>query len=115
MTTNQKKDTKQKNMLLEHTADKESAGKTVKQIIYEHFSLSSRLVTKLKNCGGIKVCGKVVTVRYILKENDVLTLSVDESESSDIEPCDIPIDVIYEDEYILAVNKPKAMPTHPSR
>lgn len=110
----QKKEHYTKNMLLEYKADKSSAGKTVKQIIYEHFSLSSRLVTKLKNSGGIKVCGKVVTVRYILKENDVLTLSVDESESSEIEPCDIPIDVIYEDEYILAVNKPKAMPTHPS-
>lgn len=114
MSANKKKEQYTKNMLLEHTADKSSAGKTVKQIIYEHFSLSSRLVTKLKNCGGIRVNGEVVTVRYILKENDILTLSVDESESSDIEPCDIPIDVIYEDEYILAVNKPKAMPTHPS-
>ena len=101
-------------MLLKFTADKKSSGKTVKQIIYEHFSLSSRLVTKLKKSGGIKINGNVVTVRYTLKENDVLTISVDDSQSSSIEPCNIPIDVIYEDEYLLAVNKPKAMPTHPS-
>ncbi len=101
-------------MLLEYKADKSSAGKTVKQIIYEHFSLSSRLVTKLKNSGGIRVNGENVTVRYELCENDVLSLMLDEENASSIEPVDIPLDVIYEDEYILAVNKPSAMPTHPS-
>ncbi len=101
-------------MLLEYKTDKSSAGKTVKQIIYEHFSLSSRLVTKLKNSGGIRVNGENVTVRYVLKENDILSLMLDEENASGIEPVNIPLDVIYEDEYILAVNKPSAMPTHPS-
>lgn len=101
-------------MLLEYTTNKNSVGKTVKQIIYEHFSLSSRLVTKLKNSGGIRVNDENVTVRYVLKENDVLTLSLDEENTSSIEPIDLPLDIVYEDEYILAVNKPSAMPTHPS-
>jgi len=101
-------------MRLEYITDKNSHGKTVKQIIYEHFSLSSRLVTKLKNSGGICVNGENVTVRYVLRENDVLTLRLDEENSSDIEPVDLVLDVIYEDKYILAVNKPSAMPTHPS-
>ncbi len=115
MTTNKKKGTLiRKNMLLEYITDKNAHGKTVKQIIYEHFSLSSRLVTKLKNSGGICVNGEVVTVRYVLRENDILTLCLDEEKNSDIEPVELVLDVIYEDEYILAVNKPSAMPTHPS-
>jgi 23S rRNA pseudouridine1911/1915/1917 synthase len=52
-----------------------------------------------------------------MKEGDVLTLGVEDKEddvSPYTVPVDIPIEVIYEDEYITAVNKPAGMPAHPS-
>ena len=102
-------------MLLEFCTLPSDAGKSVKQIMESKFSLSSRTTTKLKKCGGIKVNGKVVTVRFTLSEGDVLTLSLSDTPSENIEKVDIPLDIIYEDEDILVVNKPFGMPTQPSQ
>ena len=102
-------------MKLEFYATKDDAGKSVKQIIEQKFSLSSRTLSKLKRCGGITVNGKSVTVRYILSENDTLSLTLSDVPSDNIEKVDIPIDVLYEDEDILVVNKPCGMPVHPSQ
>lgn len=102
-------------MLLKYTAKKDDSGKSVKQIIEREFSLSSRTLSKLKKNGGIKVNGNIVTVRFSLSESDILTLSIDDIPSQSIEKVDIPLDVLYEDEDILIVNKPLGMPTHPSQ
>ena len=102
-------------MKLEFYAAKDDAGKSVKQIIEQKFSLSSRTLSKLKRCGGIAVNGNNVTVRYILSENDTLSLTLSDVPSDNIEKVDIPIDVLYEDEDILVVNKPYGMPVHPSQ
>ena len=75
---------------------------------------SSTLVTKVK-FGGVSLNGTVVTMRAIVKDGDVISINFPEEESENIEPIDIPLDVLYEDEHILAVNKPSDMPTHPSR
>ena len=102
-------------MLLKYTAKKDDSGKSVKQIIEREFSLSSRTLSKLKKNGGIKVNRNIVTVRFSLSESDILTLSIDDIPSQSIERVDIPLDVLYEDEDILIVNKPLGMPTHPSQ
>ncbi len=63
----------------------------------------------------ILVNGKWEFVNYILKDGDELILRFEEEMSSvRIEPQDIPIDIIYEDEDILVVNKPPFMPIHPT-
>lgn len=63
----------------------------------------------------ILVNGKWEFVNYILKDGDELMLRFEEVTSSvRIEPQDIPIDIIYEDEDILVVNKPSFMPIHPT-
>ena len=102
-------------MLLEYTAERVDIGKSVKQIISEKYSLSSRTLSKLKTSGGIKVNGKVVTVRYLLSEDDVLTLEICDTQSTGIEKSDIPLDVLYEDDDLLLINKPLGMPIHPSQ
>ena len=102
-------------MILEYKANKNDEGKIVKQIIEREFSLSSRTLSKLKKSGGIKVGDEVVTVRFALKENDLLTLTLDDEGSENIEKSDIPLDVLYEDDDILLVNKPLGMPKHPSQ
>ncbi|MBQ6262227.1 MAG: RluA family pseudouridine synthase [Clostridia bacterium] len=98
--------------------DKDLAGITVREYLTRRLGYSSAMIKKLKfSEGGILVNGSFVTVRYEMKEGDVLTLGVEDRES-DVSPytipVDIPIEVIYEDEYITAVNKPAGMPAHPS-
>ena len=63
----------------------------------------------------ILVNGKWEFVNYTLKAGDELVIRLEEEVSSTrIEPQDIPIDIIYEDEDILVVNKPPFMPVHPT-
>lgn len=102
-------------MLLEYRVKDADQGKSVKQVIEHEFSLSSRTLSKLKKSGGIKVNGENVTVRYSLSEGDILSLSIEDIPSEKIEKADIPLDVLYEDDDILIVNKPLGMPTHPSQ
>ena len=79
-------------------------------------SLSSKMLKYLKyKEDGITVNGKRVTVRYILMPGDTLSLALNDTESSrSATPSDIPIDIVYEDDSIVVVNKPPFMPTHPS-
>lgn len=102
-------------MLLEYRAKEIDNNRSVKQIIEREFSLSARTLSKLKKNGGIKVNGENVTVRFVLSENDILTLSIDDAPSETIEKVDIPLEVLYEDDDMLIVNKPLGMPTHPSQ
>lgn len=102
-------------MHLEYKVKLTDEGKNVKQIIEHEFSLSSRTLSKLKKSGGIKVNGKNVTVRYTLHDKDILTISLDDTPSQTVEKVNIPLDVLYEDNDLLIVNKPLGMPTHPSQ
>ena len=92
-------------------------GKTVKEILFGELGLSRGQVVSLKNNDGIRVNGEHVTVRYILKENDILELDVEddcEDMNEHITPVEMPIDILYEDDNVICVNKPSGMPTHPS-
>ncbi len=75
---------------------------------------STSLVTKVK-FGGVMLSGKVVTMRAAVRCGDVITVSFPEEASENVPPISLPLDILYEDEHLLAVNKPKNMPTHPSR
>lgn len=88
----------------------------LRDFLRQQLSLSSSQITRLKaKPFGITVNGEKKTVRYILKEGDVLRLDIsDEKPSENIIPVNIPLDILYEDEGIIAVNKPHGMPTHPS-
>lgn len=94
---------------------KSLSGKSVGDIIRTCVGVSSRQLTALKKSGGIVLDGKSVTVRETVTEGQVLCLHIDdEKPSENIVPSNIPITVLYEDEDILAVAKPKDMPVHPS-
>lgn len=79
---------------------------------------SHKAVSRLKRLeDGILLNGVRVTVRAILHTGDTLSLAAEdraEEQNPYLEPVDLPLDVLYEDDGILAVNKPPFMPTHPS-
>lgn len=76
---------------------------------------ASELTSLKKKSDGITVNENRVTVRYVLKAADVLRLNrSDIASSNSIAPIKLPLDIIYEDDDVIAVNKPPNMPTHPS-
>lgn len=90
------------------------SGKTVKEILFSHLYLTSRLVTKLKATQGIWLNDEGVTVRKVVEKGDILKVLIKSENSQNIIPNDIPLNIVYEDEDMLVVNKPANMPTHPS-
>lgn len=79
--------------------------------------LSKRLLAKVKFHGGkITVNNEEQNVLVMLKKGDrVRVLVPDEGEHETTVPVDIPIDILYEDEHILVVNKPAGVASIPSR
>lgn len=75
---------------------------------------SSSLITKVKY-GGVSLNDSVVTMRATVHNGDEIRVVFPDEKSENVEPMNIPLDILYEDEYILAVNKPSDMPTHPSK
>ncbi len=78
----------------------------------EEFSRS--YIQKLIKDGHVKVNGKPVKSNYRLFCGDVVTVSAPEIKEPEIEPEDIPLDILYEDQDVIVVNKPKGMVVHPA-
>lgn len=78
--------------------------------------ISKKAIVATKHRGGdLLVNGEHVTVRYLLKEGDqLMVLFPEEMRSEGLIPYDFPLDVVYEDDYLLVVNKPSGLPTIPS-
>ncbi len=102
---------------MEIIIDKEFAGLTIKKVLFDRLKFSRAAITSLKTRErGITVGGEHKTVRYVLCEGDVLNLLVEDTVPSPRirESCG-DIDVLFEDDHILAVNKPAGMAVHPSK
>ena len=90
-------------------------GRLIKDFLRQKLSLSVTLIKKVK-FGGVYVNGECVTMRKVIRTGDTVTVNLPSGEESEhVEPVELPLTVLYEDEYILAVDKPTNMPTHPSR
>lgn len=91
-------------------------GMTVKTYLNTVLHLSGAQITALKkDPAGILVGGNHVTVRYELQAGDILSLAVTDTASSDnIVPTEMPLQILYEDDAIMVLNKPPFLPTHPS-
>ena len=97
------------------TVGEDFSGKLIKEFLRQKLSLSVTLIKKVK-FGGVSVNGQVVTMRKILQKGDTVRVLLPKGEESlHVEPINLPLTVLFEDEYILAVDKPTNMPTHPSR
>lgn len=64
--------------------------------------------------GCVKVNGKIQKPSYILREDDKVDFDIPEIKDIVIEPQNLPLDIVYEDENIAVVNKPSGMLTHPT-
>ena len=76
--------------------------------------LSRSYIQKLLKEGNITVDSKAVKANYKLSEGDQIEVLIPDPEILDVLPEDIPLDILYEDDDILIVNKPKGMVVHPA-
>ena len=99
-----------------YIAGDSDAGRSVKDILERKMNVSARMLALLKRReDGITVNGKRVTVRFVLSVGDRLVLSLGEEKVNDgVVPVDIPLDIIFENDDMVVVNKPPYMPTHQS-
>ena len=97
-----------------YTLKTEDEGKSLKAIVKEQFAFSSRLKSKLRRSGLIRVNGEDVPNWIGLKKGDVVTVSMP-MEKSEYPAEDIPLDMVYEDEHILILNKQPGIVVHPTR
>ena len=91
------------------------AGKRIDKVLSGYFSDYSRsFIKKLFDDGYIQVNGKASKPSYSVRTGDIFDISVPDPVSIDIEPENIPLDIIYEDDDVILVNKPKGMVVHPA-
>ena len=100
-------------MFLHYTVSKNNL--TIDYILKNELNISSRLRLKLINNNSIYLNNVLVDTRKIVSINDKLKIDLNYKEdNSNIVPFKMNLDIIYEDEGLLIINKPSGIPTHPS-
>ncbi|MBR0350776.1 MAG: RluA family pseudouridine synthase [Clostridia bacterium] len=89
--------------------------KTVNEVLKNEFNISSRLRLRLINNNMIFLNGVICSTKDFLQDNDEIRISFNyDEESKNIVPIKMKLDIIYEDEWLLVVNKPAGIAVHPS-
>lgn len=76
--------------------------------------LSRAFFQKMIKCGQVQIAEHMLKPSYPVREGELVTVRVPPAVQVDIQAEDIPLDILYEDEDILIVNKPKDMVVHPA-
>ncbi len=96
-------------------AEKEDFGKRTDNFMAQRSEMSRSAVQKLIKEGAVSVNGKICTDKsFALKEGDSVCFELPEPEALEIKAENIPLDVVYEDDSLLVVNKSKGMVVHPA-
>lgn len=83
-------------------------------ITEKYKDLSRTMVQKLIEEGSIKVNGNIKKLSYKVQLNDEISICIPKAKETDLKPQEIPIEVVYEDDDIIVVNKPKGLVVHPA-
>lgn len=106
---------KQKMNRLELVTGEDSAGIRIDKWISDELEDMTRSsVQKLMEDGNVLVDGKPILKSCKLKAGQIVTVNVPDPQPLEAVPQDIPIEIVYEDDELLVVNKPKGMVVHPA-
>lgn len=89
-------------------------GIRIDKYLLDKLDISRNKIQKLINDNNILVNGKSVKASYIVRVDDLIECDFEYKEKIDILPEDIPLDIVYEDNDLLVVNKPSGMVVHPA-
>ena len=102
-------------MELSHKVEKNESNLTINQIIQSQFNVSTRLLSKLIRNKCIFINGIIADTRNIASFDDIITIDLNYSEdNSNIVPTQMELKIVYEDEWLLILNKPTGIAIHPS-
>lgn len=80
----------------------------------QEIDLTRSYAAKLIDLGNVKVNGKSLSKSYKLSHKDIVEVEIPDPVDLDVNPENIPLDVVYEDDHLLIVNKPQGMVVHPA-
>ncbi len=102
-------------MDLSYKTNKNDCYYNVLHVLKEQFLLSDRLITKLKKANKIYLNNLPTYTKKSVNLGDIISVSIDfEEDNSNIVASNIPLNIIYEDDYLLVLNKPANIAVHPS-
>lgn len=84
------------------------------KFISENSDISRSYAAKLAEEGNVSVNGEKAQKKTKVRNGDTVKITVPKPQSIEAEPEDIPIDVVYEDDCVIVVNKPQGMVVHPA-
>lgn len=96
------------------TATATDSGKRLDQFAAQAGDLTRSAITRLIECGSVTVNGQAATKNYRLREGDHVEVTLPEPEPCEALPQNIPLDIVYEDDDLIVVNKPVGMVVHPA-
>ena len=91
-----------------------SAGKRVDVVLSAALSISRSAVQQLLSAGAVTKAGTVVSKSLRAQAGDVFIVSLPPVQDGEVQPENIPLDIVYEDNDIVVVNKPQGMVVHPA-
>lgn len=97
-----------------YTVTEQDKGKRLDALCAEVAEITRSAAARLIEDGCITVSDRAQPKKYAVKLGDVIEISLPECRESEALPEDIPLDIVYEDEYIIVINKPKGMVVHPA-
>lgn len=93
----------------------ENAGVRIDKFLSEQkLGITRSGIQKIIDNGTVTVCGNQISKNYKLRNGDTVSVEVSEPEVLDVAAQNIPVNIIYEDDCLLVVNKPKGMVVHPA-
>ena len=90
------------------------SGLRLDAFLAESSSMSRSGATKIIEDGLVLVNGEVKPKKYTVKDGDTIEYELPECEECEALPENIPLDIVYEDDYIIVINKPSGMVVHPA-
>ena len=103
--------------LLTHIVSPEQEGWPLRRLLRQELRISGSFLSRLKwRPGAILVNGRPATVAAVLHTGDAVTADVSDlpGENPHIRPVDYPLDILWEDEDLLVLNKPAGIAIHPA-
>lgn len=101
--------------VLSFTVEKGDEGERLDKTVCAYApELSRNFIQKVLDEGGVTVNGKPKKKSYAVEEGDEITVTAPELKEIEAQPQDIPLDIRYEDDCLLVVNKPRDMVVHPA-
>lgn len=99
---------------LEYTVEDTGGARIDKWVSERNCDISRSMLQKLISEQKITVNGKFAAKSYLVKTGDIIEIDVPEPIELDVVPENIPVEIVYQDEHLLVVNKPKGMVVHPA-